>query len=161
MTAWHLPDREAMLALGGAVAHCLKHGDVLLLEGDLGAGKTTLAQGILAALMETPESVTSPTFTMLQTYPIILKNGRRGEAWHYDLYRVKHAAELEELALEDALQQALVLIEWPDRLAALPPGAIRLSVYFSQDGKGRNVALHVPPAKHHDWKHCYGLTSFA
>ena len=161
MTEWHLPDHKAMLALGAAVARCLNHGDVLLLEGDLGAGKTTLAQGILAALMEKPESVTSPTFTMLQTYPVILKNGQRGEAWHYDLYRVKHAAELEELALEDALQQAVVLIEWPDRLVNLPPGAIRLRLSFSQDGKGRNVALHVPPAKHHDWKDCYGLTAFA
>lgn len=157
MTAWHLPDREAMLALGGAIARCLNPGDVLLLEGDLGAGKTTLAQGILAALMEAPEPVTSPTFTMLQTYPVILKDGTRGEAWHYDLYRVNHAAELEELALEDALQHALVLIEWPDRLAALPPGAIRLCVNFSQDGKGRNVALHIPPDHHHDWKNCYGF----
>jgi tRNA threonylcarbamoyladenosine biosynthesis protein TsaE len=154
MMRWRVPDREAMLALGARMAACLKSGDVLLLEGELGAGKTTLAQGILAALAEEKTTIASPTFTMLHTYPILLADGARGECWHYDLYRVTHTGELVELALDDAWNQALVLIEWPDRLPAPPPGAIRLALRFAETGEGREVECVVPPEKQPYWSSC-------
>src|ERR1700744_1193506 len=100
-----LPDLAATMALGARIAAALKAGDTVTLAGDLGAGKTTLARAILRAL-GVDESVPSPTFTLVQTY-------RAGgmSVSHYDLYRLKHIREMEELGFDDALAQGAVLVE--------------------------------------------------
>ncbi|HEV7960168.1 MAG TPA: tRNA (adenosine(37)-N6)-threonylcarbamoyltransferase complex ATPase subunit type 1 TsaE [Rhizomicrobium sp.] len=114
-----LPDLAATTALGAAIAGRLAPGDAVLLKGDLGSGKTTLARAILAALGVT-ENVPSPTFTLVQAYvtPRLVVS-------HYDLYRLKRESELEELGLEDALDQGAALIEWPERAEGrLPADAL-------------------------------------
>jgi tRNA threonylcarbamoyladenosine biosynthesis protein TsaE len=115
-------------------------GDVVTLAGDLGAGKTTFAQFLIQLLSAVEVEVTSPTFNLLQTYPVMLADGRDTELYHYDLYRIEHPSALAELGLEDAVRE-VALIEWPDRLAgARIPVALALSFTLGKDG-GRNVMV--------------------
>lgn len=111
-----LVDESATRDFGLRLAAHLKPGDIVLLEGDLGAGKTTLARAVIEALTG-EQDAPSPTYTLVQTYE--LREG--GELWHADLYRVEDEHELEELGLEDAFDFAICLIEWPDRLGAMRP----------------------------------------
>jgi tRNA threonylcarbamoyladenosine biosynthesis protein TsaE len=106
-------DEEALQAFGAELARGLQAGDWIALSGELGAGKTTLARGILRGLGHTAD-VPSPTFTLVQVYqPPEL----RLELWHADLYRIADPDEVEELGLADALAHAALLVEWPERLA--------------------------------------------
>lgn len=104
----------------------LRAGDVILLEGDIGAGKSFFARSLIQSLQDHPEDVPSPTFTLVQTYETA-----RGAVWHADLYRLTSALEVEELGLVDAFEEAICLIEWPDRLADLTP-AHALTITFGQ-----------------------------
>jgi len=110
-----LPDLAATVRLGAAIAALLGPGDAVLLRGDLGSGKTTLARAILAAL-GVAENVPSPTFTLVQAYetPSLTVS-------HYDLYRLKRESELDELGLDEALDQGAALIEWPERAESRMP----------------------------------------
>jgi len=103
-----LPDAAATAALGAQLAAALRPGDVVLLWGGLGAGKTTLARGLIAAWTGIDEDAPSPTYTLVQVY-----ESARGPLWHMDLYRLEDAEEALELGLEDALVEAVTLIEWP------------------------------------------------
>ncbi|GAB4298738.1 MAG: tRNA (adenosine(37)-N6)-threonylcarbamoyltransferase complex ATPase subunit type 1 TsaE [Roseovarius sp.] len=114
------PDPEATARVARALAAILRPGDTVLLQGDVGAGKTHFARAAIQAAMVAPEDVPSPSYTLVQTY-----RGREGEIWHADLYRLGDAAELAELGLEEAFETAIVFVEWPDRLGKLaPPGAL-------------------------------------
>jgi tRNA threonylcarbamoyl adenosine modification protein YjeE len=108
MTRITLPDLAATGRLGARIAAGLRKGDAVALEGDLGAGKTTLARAILKALA-VEENVPSPTFTLVQTYETAAFPVR-----HYDLYRIEHPREIDELGLDEALDEGAVLIEWPE-----------------------------------------------
>ena len=130
-----LPDPEATAALGRALASRLGPGDVVLLDGGLGAGKTHLARALIQALLAAPEEVPSPSFTLVQTYVT-----PEFEIWHADLYRLGGATDLVELGL-DAAAGGLCLIEWPDRLADPPPQALTLRL--SPEGEGRRVEFHA------------------
>ena len=105
---------EDTQAAAHTLAAALTRGDVVALHGTLGAGKTTFAQFLIAAL-GCSQPVASPTFTLLQTYWVTLANGEALTLHHYDLYRVEHASELVELGIEDAARD-LTIIEWPERL---------------------------------------------
>jgi tRNA threonylcarbamoyl adenosine modification protein YjeE len=133
-----LPDLDATARLGAAIAGGLAAGDAVALWGDLGAGKTTLARAILAALGVT-EDVPSPTFTLVQSYETSPKIA------HYDLYRLKSGRELEELGFEDALAEGAVLVEWPERAPeALPPEALHVRLGIRD---GRRSAKLTGPAR--------------
>ena len=132
-----LPDLTATAVLGARIAAALRRGDTVALAGDLGAGKTTLARAILARL-GVSERVPSPTFTLVQTYDTA---GLRVS--HFDLYRLKSAAEMDELGLEEALDLGAVLIEWPDRAANRLP-LDRLTVELRAAEDGRRAALSGP-----------------
>jgi tRNA threonylcarbamoyladenosine biosynthesis protein TsaE len=129
-----LADEAATTRLGAAVAALLRPGDAVLLTGDLGAGKSTLARGLVRALTRPDEEVPSPTFTLVQHY-----EGRLPVA-HFDLYRLHDAAEADELGLDEALDEGAAVIEWPQRLGArLPPD--RLDIDLSTEGDGRRARL--------------------
>lgn len=122
-----LPDLVATEAFGARVARLLRRGDVVALKGGLGAGKTTLARAIVAALSPETEDVPSPTFTLVQTYPVRLA-GRPAELWHFDLYRLDRPDQVYELGIEEALAEAVSLIEWPERAAGLLPPETTLTL---------------------------------
>ena len=131
---------EETEALGRALAARLRPGDVVALQGDLGAGKTTLARGILRGLGFEGD-VASPTF------PIVLPYEQIGlPVWHVDLYRIDDPAEIDELALDEALTDGALLIEWPERLGArLWPETLKLTL--ARDGSGaRALTADVPAA---------------
>lgn len=108
-------------------ASVLHPGDCLLLEGAIGSGKTHFARHLIQSIQSVPEDVPSPTFTLVQTYQTTA-----GDLWHADLYRLTGQDEVEELGLEDALETAICLVEWPDRLGErLPADALHLT--FSSD----------------------------
>jgi tRNA threonylcarbamoyladenosine biosynthesis protein TsaE len=136
-----LPDPAATESLGARIAPLLRAGDVIALFGTLGAGKTSLCRGILHGLGFAGE-VPSPTFPIIQVYaPPEL----RLEVWHVDLYRVEEPGELEELGLDEARGGAALLIEWPERLPALWPDTLRLTLE-ADDAAGRRLTASVPPA---------------
>lgn len=125
-----LPDLDATARLGAAIAAGLRVGDVVALWGDLGAGKTTLARDVLRALGVT-EDVPSPTFTLVQSYDTV-----RFAAAHYDLYRLKSAAEMRELGFDEALEDGVALVEWPERAPeALPPDALHVRLALAAAGR--------------------------
>jgi tRNA threonylcarbamoyladenosine biosynthesis protein TsaE len=126
-------------AAGAAVAKVAKGGDVITLSGPLGAGKTTFARGFIKALGH-PGDVPSPSFAIVQPYDDL-----DPAVWHVDLYRIERAAEIEELGL-DVGADAVLIVEWPERAGeAAWPGALRLSLDFTQDGD-RILTAKVPPS---------------
>ena len=141
-----LADAEATEAFGEALARRLRSGDVVALFGALGAGKTTLARGILRGLGHTGD-VASPTFPIVQTYE---QSEMRLPTWHVDLYRIEDAAELEELGLDEARSEGVLLIEWPDRLPALWSDTLCLTLEGSAEG-GRALTAQVPAAWGERW----------
>jgi tRNA threonylcarbamoyladenosine biosynthesis protein TsaE len=131
----------AALALGARLAAVARPGDVVLLSGPLGAGKTTLARGVLRGLGWTGD-VPSPSFALVESYdapPLRLA------AWHVDLYRLDDARDAPALGLDDA-ERGLLLIEWPERLSeGAFPGALRLRLEAAADER-RRLTADVPPA---------------
>lgn len=139
-----LPDLAATAALGRRLALLLRPGDVVALKGDLGAGKTTLARGIVAALSPEATEVPSPTFTLVQTYPVDLAGGaepRSCELWHFDLYRLDRPEQIYELGLEEALADAISVIEWPELVERLLPRAKVLTVALQLGADGSRSAV--------------------
>ena len=104
-----------MLELGARLGRALRAGDTVALIGGLGAGKTTLARGLVQSLLP-HEIVPSPTYTLVQTYDF-----PEFTLWHCDLYRLEHPDEAYELGLIDAMGEEVCLLEWPDRLGDLLP----------------------------------------
>jgi tRNA threonylcarbamoyladenosine biosynthesis protein TsaE len=126
-----LSDERATEVLAQRVAKGLLPGDILLLEGPVGAGKSTLARAVIRARLGEPTlEVPSPTYTLVQTYA-----GNGVEIWHADLYRLEDPADILELGLTDAFGKEICLVEWPDRLGAdVPESAVTLSLASHADG---------------------------
>lgn len=133
--------------LGAELAALLRPGDVVGLSGPLGAGKTTFARGVLAALGLGDEAP-SPSFSLVIAYepPDV-----RLPLWHVDLYRIEDADEIEELGLADARADAALLIEWPERMGGLLWGdALRLTLEPEPTG-GRRLTWAAPAAWEGRW----------
>jgi tRNA threonylcarbamoyladenosine biosynthesis protein TsaE len=131
-----LPDEAATASLAARLAARARPGDVLLLSGPLGAGKTAFARAFIRARANDPAlEIPSPTFTLVQTYDL-----PSGAVWHYDLWRLSGPQALEELAWDEA-QAGIVLVEWPDRLGALTP-AEAFSLTISLNPAGREITLN-------------------
>ena len=137
MRELHLADPAATDRLAAAMAQALPERAVVFLRGDLGAGKSSLARGMLRAL-GVSGAIKSPTYTLIERYAL-----DRGDAAHLDLYRIAQAAELEFLGLQDlAPELRLWLVEWPERgRSALPKPD--LEVDLRVEGEGRSVRLEA------------------
>lgn len=148
MSSLRFPTPAALEAFAARLAPVVRIGDVIGLSGDLGAGKTTFARGLLRGLGLRGE-VPSPSFTLVQIYePPEL----RLPVWHCDLYRLDDPEQAVELGLDEAFDTALVLIEWPERLGALLP---RHSLRLRLDGAGepeRRLTAGVPEAWEARWR---------
>lgn len=135
----HLTQSEGdTQAVASELAAGLEPGDVLLLSGDLGAGKTAFVRGLAAGLGIDPDEVSSPTFTLVHEY-----RGGRLTLYHADLYRLK-AATTEELGLEEpGVAGGVVAIEWPDRLVHPIRGATSVQIEIAGDAT-RRIAIAIP-----------------
>lgn len=130
--------------LAQILASRLRCGDLVTLRGDLGAGKTTFAQFLIQALSLQSVEVTSPTFTLLQTYAVRLGNGLDAELYHYDLYRIDHPSALAELGFDEAFEH-VTLMEWPERAEGMKlPVTLALQFSLREDGQ-RSVAISGAP----------------
>ncbi len=138
-----LPDLAATAALGERIAAALQPGDVVALEGGLGAGKTTLARAIIAALGHQGE-VPSPSFAIIETYapPQV-----RLPLVHADFYRLNAPHEAEELGLDDYRDGAALLAEWPDKAGGFShePGCLSIRLETADSGR---IAIVEPGS---DW----------
>lgn len=137
-----LADEQATRLLGNDLARALLRGDLVLLSGDLGAGKSTLARAIIRSLAQDPDlDVPSPTFTLVQAYETALPVS------HFDLYRLGDPSELDELGLEDALATGIALVEWPERApSALGGKAIRIELSHGGNGDEREAVIEAGEA---------------
>jgi tRNA threonylcarbamoyladenosine biosynthesis protein TsaE len=135
---YHVPDEAAMRKLGIELGARWQPGDLILLEGPLGAGKTTLVRGYIESLGHA-DLVRSPTFNLIQTFDTT------PPVMHADLYRL---ATWQGIGLEDYLDSHVCLIEWPDRAAGLAPLSTAWIVLIEFRGTGRRVT--VTPPKSYD-----------
>ena len=150
-----LADEAATLALGAKLGHVLHAGDFVALTGDLGAGKTTLARGMIRAFVADDIDVPSPTFTLVQSYtrdgkatsqaPLTLTSL---DLYHFDLYRLKNTQEVWELGWED-IASAVALVEWPANAGDNLPEA-RLDIVLSFENDGRLAQFYARPQD--SWK---------
>lgn len=118
-----------------ALARLLVPGDTVLLDGSIGAGKSHFARSAIQSLLTAYEDVPSPTYTIVQTYV-----GTTSEIWHADLYRLSDPSEIYELGLGAAFEDAICLVEWPDRLGSQRPAAA-LTLMLRPDDQGQSRDL--------------------
>ncbi|WP_373928848.1 tRNA (adenosine(37)-N6)-threonylcarbamoyltransferase complex ATPase subunit type 1 TsaE [Sphingomonas aerolata] len=147
MTVLRLEDPAATEAFGAKLAAHVKAGDVIALTGTLGAGKTSLARGLLAALGLIGEAP-SPSFAIVQPYapPEV-----RLPVLHVDLYRINDPDEIVELALDDARYDSVLIVEWPERAGPdYWPDALRLDLTIEPDGT-RGLTAGVPEGWNRRW----------
>jgi tRNA threonylcarbamoyl adenosine modification protein YjeE len=136
-----LPDLEATSAFAARLAPQLRRGDVLLLEGELGAGKTELARALIRARAGASVEVPSPSFTLVQLYELPgLMLG------HADLYRLRAADEVHELGLEEVWSRGCLVVEWPERASGLwPEERLRLTLQGPFPGQPQRRLLTLDP----------------
>ena len=115
---------------GERLAHALRPGDVVLLFGELGAGKTAFVRGLARGLGVPPEDVSSPTFTLIQEY-----SSQRGTLYHVDLYRLR-PAEVADLGLEELISSnGIVAVEWADRWSDRPDDVVEVRMAEAGDDR--------------------------
>jgi len=133
-----LQDEHATDRLGAELAAILRSGDTILMDGEIGAGKSHLARATIQTMFHTanlaPVEVPSPTYTIVQTYDL-----PGAQIWHADLYRLGDGSETRELGLDEAFGVDIVMIEWPDRLFSTPDDALWISL--KNEGLGRRIHL--------------------
>ena len=121
-----------------ALADRLAPGSVILLHGDLGAGKTAFVRGLVEGLGLSDDPVSSPTFTLVHEY-----TGGRVPLYHADLYRLPDGASLDDLGLDEVAEDGVLAIEWPERLARDVPGAIDVRIDITGESS-RLISISLP-----------------
>jgi len=125
---------------GRALAASLRAGAVVLLTGDLGAGKTAFVRGLAEGLGVSRDEVSSPTFTLVQEY-----RGGRLPLFHVDLYRLNDPREIDDLGLDEIADEGVLAIEWAEKMRAAPPESIRVSIEHDGDSD-RRITIEPHPA---------------
>lgn len=132
-----LKNEEATLQWGAQLAKTLPNACIVYLQGDLGAGKTTLIRGVLQALGYT-QHVKSPTYALVETYQLSDKT-----LYHFDLYRLNDPKELQYMGIEDYFSsETLSFIEWPERGVGFLPAA-DLKIQFIYESRGRTIVCNA------------------
>ena len=135
---------DETLDLGEKISRELSNGDVILLRGELGAGKTLIAKGVLHGLGYDVDEVTSPSFTLVNLYKT-----RTLDVYHIDLWRLDGKVDAAEaVGLDEILEnpRAVVIIEWPDRLSSLPDAVRAIEITISGDGEdARRIRVQFLP----------------
>jgi tRNA threonylcarbamoyladenosine biosynthesis protein TsaE len=141
----HLANEDAMMSFGSRIAQVTEGLGVIFLEGDLGAGKTTLSRGIIRGFGHVG-AVKSPTFTLVEPYEI-----GPVRAFHFDLYRLVDPEELEYMGIRDYFDgSALCLIEWPQRGAGFLPKP-DLTITIRPHAEGRSLTLSPEGSRGETW----------
>mgnify|MGYP002732927809 CR=1 FL=1 len=135
-TVYHTDSAAQTRALGGELSRCLKAGDVVLLNGDMGAGKSEFARGMARGLGVT-DAVPSPSFTVMNAYP-----DAAIPLYHFDFYRIEDEKEIYEIGLDEQIGgDGVALIEWYERAeSCLPPDAIKVSIRVENEN-GRAITF--------------------
>lgn len=129
--------QEEMANLAREIAVSAHVGDVIALSGTLGAGKSFFARNFINALQEKPTEVLSPTFNLVYVY-----DTKKGEVFHFDLYRLKSADELENIGFFDAVKNGICLIEWPEIAAKFfPKNCMKIEIKILSEEK-REVLIN-------------------
>jgi len=193
ISSFYLKNEAETRGFAAKLAQNCTAGDVILLYGEVGAGKTTFARGFIQALIGAGEEIVSPTFTLVQVYDVKPPSLRAtnpfcGEAiqnmpnkdwiatsaspfvkasgdktpprndenhnpppiYHCDLYRLKHAAELQDLGLDEAFENAITLIEWPELIENDLPNALK--IILTIEGEGRNIKIECTEKFEEKWQ---------
>ena len=138
------PDAEATKALGMKLGCCVGDGDVILLTGELGSGKTGLVTAAAAALGVNPQKVVSPTFSLMNLY-----KGTKLTIKHFDLYRINWPEELEDIGFSEyAGGEGVTFIEWADLFSEYMPEE-NLEIRFTRKGDGRELEF-IPHGDHYE-----------
>jgi tRNA threonylcarbamoyladenosine biosynthesis protein TsaE len=138
VTAFVTKSEEETIKLGASLGAELQPGDVVLLYGQLGAGKTAFVRGLAAGIGGSPDDVSSPTFTLVQEYA-----GPRATLYHVDLYRLE-PKEVEDLGLEELVStDGIVAIEWAERWETRPDDVIEVWIEDAGDEK-RSIRVNRP-----------------
>lgn len=127
---------QETIAIARSVAQGARAGDVFLLEGTLGAGKSVFARGFVRALAGEDVDVPSPTFTLVQIY-----DTAKAPIYHFDLYRLEAPEEIYEIGWEEALSGGIVLVEWPQRLGAFAPANAKRIHIDILDNQRRRITI--------------------
>lgn len=134
--SFHTTSEAETEGVARAFAARLEPGDVLLIDGPLGAGKTAFVRGLAEGLGAAPEAVSSPTFTLIQEY-----GGGRLRLYHADLYRLT-AVEASDLGLAETGESGVLAVEWPDRWLSPPAGSVRISIARLDDER-RDISIET------------------
>ena len=139
MSRQHTTSEAETRATARTLATTLRPGAVLLLRGDLGAGKTAFVRGLAEGLGIAEDAVSSPTFTLVQEY-----RGGRLPLYHADLYRLPEGVSLDDLGLDEVAEDGVLAIEWPERLARPVPGAVAIRIAIDDD-TARTITIDATP----------------
>jgi len=141
VTAIATASESETAAVGRDIAQTLRAGDVVLLYGDLGAGKTAFVKGLAEGLGVSREEVSSPTFTLVQEY-----RGGRLTLFHVDLYRLDDPREIDDLGLDEIAVDGILAIEWAEKLDGRqkPPRCVEVRIVHG-DGDARSITVRLKP----------------
>lgn len=137
MTVTETQSEEETIAFAAQVAQTASAGDIFLLSGTLGAGKSVFARAFVRKLCGEEIDVPSPTFTLVQTYA-----SDKAPLWHFDLYRLQDPEEIYEIGWEEALAGGIVLVEWPERLGTHAPKNAKHILIETLAPESRKITVH-------------------
>ena len=137
MPVYETSSEQETAALAAGFARQCRAGDLFLLTGPLGAGKSVFSRAFIRALCGNETEVPSPTFTLVQNYECV-----KGLIWHYDLYRLEDPEEIFELGWEEAMVDGITLVEWPQKLGPYTPMSATRITIEALDGDKRKITVH-------------------